>query len=90
MNSNDKRYTIDDYYRLPDDQRVELIDGVFYDMGAPAIIHQMILLQLGMLFEECSRQAGVREYWIVDPKHRSVTVHDFSRIMKKIAPYYED
>ena len=25
-------YTIDDYLALPDDQRVELIDGVIYDM----------------------------------------------------------
>ena len=27
---------------LPDDQRVELIDGVFYDMGAPTIPHQVL------------------------------------------------
>ena len=27
-------YTIDDYLALPDDQRVELIDGVIYDMSA--------------------------------------------------------
>lgn len=33
-------YTIEDYYALPDDQRVELIDGVFYDMAAPSGIHQ--------------------------------------------------
>lgn len=25
-------YTLDDYYALPDDQRVELIDGYFYNM----------------------------------------------------------
>lgn len=35
-------YTIDDYYALPDDQRVELIDGVFYDMSAPTSPHQFI------------------------------------------------
>ncbi|MBQ9032323.1 MAG: Uma2 family endonuclease [Parasporobacterium sp.] len=35
-------YTIDDYLALPDDQRVELIDGVIYDMGAPTIPHQLI------------------------------------------------
>ena len=35
-------YTIDDYYALPDDQRVELIDGVFYDMAAPTVEHQLL------------------------------------------------
>lgn len=143
-----KLHTIDDYYALPEDQRVELIDGVFYDMGAPAVIHQKILMQLFLLFEECAEEheapcevflapcdvrldmdnytmvqpdllvmcrdydikairlegapdlvveilspssrskdmilklykyknAGVREYWVVDPKLRLVTVNNF-------------
>lgn len=144
-----RKYTIDDYYALPEDQRVELIDGVFYDMGAPALRHQMILGDLHILFRECVKEhdmpcevflspcdvrldmdnytmvqpdllvicrdydyenairyegapdlvieilspstrskdqilklykyqnAGVREYWIVDPKFCTVTVHYF-------------
>ena len=36
------QYTIEDYYALPDEQRVELIDGVFYDMAAPTTVHQLI------------------------------------------------
>jgi Uma2 family endonuclease len=35
-------YTLEDYYALPDDRRVELIDGVFYDMSAPRTVHQDI------------------------------------------------
>lgn len=35
-------YTIDDYYALPEDVRVELIDGVFYFTAAPSIVHQDI------------------------------------------------
>ncbi len=35
-------YTLDDYLALPDDQRVELIDGVIYDMGSPTSPHQLI------------------------------------------------
>ena len=35
-------FTLDDYYALPDEQRVELIDGVFYDMSAPRVVHQDI------------------------------------------------
>lgn len=37
-----QKYTLEDYYRLPDEQRVELIDGVFYDMAAPTTMHQII------------------------------------------------
>lgn len=35
-------YTIEDYRNLPEDQRVELIDGYFYDMASPTSFHQLI------------------------------------------------
>ena len=142
-----KFYTLDDYYALPDERRVELIDGVFYDMVAPSAFHQLILGHLSYQFRECAREhdkacevlmapfdvrldmdnytmvqpdllvicheldylhlkrlegapdlaveilspssrskdmflklykyqnAGVREYWIVDPENQTVTVH---------------
>lgn len=35
-------YTLEDYLALPDERRVELIDGVFYDMASPTSIHQII------------------------------------------------
>lgn len=35
-------YTLEDYYALPDERRIELIDGVIYDMSAPIPIHQLI------------------------------------------------
>ncbi len=35
-------YTVEDYLALPDEKRVELIDGVIYDMGAPRYVHQLI------------------------------------------------
>jgi Uma2 family endonuclease len=144
----DGEYTLDDYYALPDERRVELIDGVFYDMYAPAVIHQKILGELHILFRECMdahegecevylspcdvrldmdnrtmvqpdllvicrgydlgakcfdgapdlvleilspstrskdmllklykyQNAGVKEYWIIDPEHDTVLVYDF-------------
>ena len=36
-------YTVKDYYELPDERRVELIDGVFYDMSAPTFNHQRVI-----------------------------------------------
>ena len=46
-----KNKTIDDYYALPPDIRVELIDGVFYDMASPATTHQKISLFLAMTLQ---------------------------------------
>lgn len=46
-------YTLEDYYALPDDRRVELIDGVIYDMTSPIQIHQAILGRLHYEFVEC-------------------------------------
>ena len=39
-------YTLEDYYALPDEQRVELIDGVFYDMSSPTFVHQGVVEEL--------------------------------------------
>ncbi|MBO5372618.1 MAG: Uma2 family endonuclease [Lachnospiraceae bacterium] len=38
-------YTLEDYYALPDERRVELIDGFIYDMAAPSTIHQIIAME---------------------------------------------
>ena len=46
-------YTIEDYYRIPDEQRVELIDGVIYDMSAPTINHQAVA---GMIYLQIANQ----------------------------------
>lgn len=143
-------YTIKDYYALPDDKRVELIDGVFYDMASPSPVHQRIGGELyrqiaNFIFEkkgsciplmlpvdvrlDCDdktmvqpdviilcdknkimkwgimgapdfvvevlspstkrkdcikkldkyREAGVKEYWMIDPEKRKVIVYEFEK-----------
>ena len=39
-------YTIDDYYRMPDSPRVELLDGRLFVMTAPTLTHQSISISL--------------------------------------------
>lgn len=41
--TQEKTYTEDDYYNIPEDTRTELIDGQFYDMASPSRMHQEIL-----------------------------------------------
>ena len=49
-------HTLEDYYALPDGTRVELIDGIFYDMAAPSALHQELMLILAMLLKEHVRK----------------------------------
>ena len=44
--------TLDDYLALPEGIRVELIDGVFYDLEAPTTIHQRIGMTIARQFED--------------------------------------
>jgi len=47
-----KIYTYADYLQLPEDARVELIDGVIYDMSpAPSRVHQEIVIELATLIK---------------------------------------
>ena len=148
-------YTIEDYYALPDERRVELINGVFYDMAAPDTVHQAISVYISNIFFNhirenhgtcrvfcapldvqlnkddktvvqpdilvlCTKEkdrkklifgapdlvieilsdstrgrdlvlklnkyceAGVREYWAVDPRNRAVTVFTFQEEIEAV------
>jgi Uma2 family endonuclease len=53
-------YTADDYYALPDDVRVELIEGVIYDMASPSDTHQFLQIKLAAEFDKCIEEHGKR------------------------------
>lgn len=50
------QYTVEDYLRLPEEERVELIDGVIYDMAAPTDKHQIISDEIQSRFREHIRK----------------------------------
>ena len=45
----ERTYTIEDIYALPDGQRAELIDGQLYDMAPPNRIHQKLVNRLSQI-----------------------------------------
>ena len=49
-------YTMEDYLNLPDDRRVELIDGFLYDMASPSNLHQAVLGELYIQFYSCAEK----------------------------------
>ena len=49
--AQEKTYTIDDIYALPEGQRAELIDGQMYMMAPPKRIHQKLITELVSLID---------------------------------------
>lgn len=47
--AEERIYTIDDIYELPEGQRAELIDGKMYMMAPPSYTHQKIVQELSRM-----------------------------------------
>ncbi|NBC15191.1 MAG: hypothetical protein GVY09_17990 [Gammaproteobacteria bacterium] len=79
-----EHHTYGDYVTWPEDVRYELIDGIAYLIApAPTLEHQDIAGEIfrqlaNTLLEKPCRvyeRAGVREYWLVHPGDRMVTIY---------------
>ena len=69
-------YTLEDYLAIPDERRVELIDGVIYDMSSPLGHHQIIAGQIYPSDHRRSDLCGpsclyLPKWWSMYPLHRS-------------------
>lgn len=50
--------TLEQYEALPEDKRVEVFDGVVYDMSSPSQIHQTILTELLVIIRNYVKSKG--------------------------------
>ena len=56
INPQPKITTLEQYETLPEDTRVEVFDGVIYNMASPSQIHQTLLLELSTLLNSYIKQ----------------------------------
>ncbi|MCD8155175.1 MAG: Uma2 family endonuclease [Clostridiales bacterium] len=52
------QYTLRDYYEIPEEQRVELIDGILYDMASPSSVHQILVSQIWSMLQTYIMEKG--------------------------------
>lgn len=50
MNATEKLWTYEEYLKLEDEKRYEIIDGELFEMPAPSVKHQKVLWKLVKLF----------------------------------------
>lgn len=60
-------FTTEDYFSIPDEQRVELIDGIIYDMAAPTSIHQLLGTEINTRFRDYIKKNGGKCITVMSP-----------------------
>ena len=60
-------YVLEDYYARSNHRRVELINGVFYDMEAPTSTHQIVILEIGVQLSSYIKTMGNKRIVLMAP-----------------------
>lgn len=76
-------YTLEDYYALPDDQGYELIDGILYDMAAPAVTHQEIAFEIAVALRNTGRCIYGAPDMVIEVTSPSTRKKDFGKKLEK-------
>lgn len=83
-------YTTADYYAWPEDERIELIDGVIYDMSAPSWVHQDIIGEIAYALKKYIKEnngkckVGVSPVDVqLDRDHKTMVQPDIMVICKR-------
>ena len=76
---------LDDYYTLPQEQRMELIDGNFYAMSAPTLIHQTICLELSYYIRAHIRRKNGNCLIFTAPVDVQLDQDDYTMVQPDIA-----
>ncbi len=59
-----KKWTYEDYYKLEDDKRYEVIEGELVEMSAPTTIHQRIVKRIAWVLDRFVEEKGLGEVFI--------------------------
>lgn len=78
-------YTVDDYRALPEEQRVELIDGYFYDMAAPTVLHQMINGEIYRQISNFIREQGGSCIPLISPVDMQIDCDEKTMVQPDVA-----
>ncbi len=84
-------YTAEDYFNTSEDDRIELIDGKFYAMASPSLLHQRLSMELsGRIWDyirkkggDCQVFAAPFDVWPDPDDDKTVVVPDISVICDK-------
>ena len=78
-------YTVEDYYALPDEIRVELIDGVIYYMTAPTLTHQIIAGEVYRQLWDCVEEHDEECFPLISPINVQLDRDDRTMVQPDVA-----
>ncbi len=77
-------YTVEDYEALPDERRVELIDGVIYDLSAPTTVHQVLQGEIYFQLRQYIHTKGGTCIPMISPTDVQIDMDEFTMVQPDV------